>query len=311
MAAPKVREYNDLLAAAEELFHDAERSNLIRYWQLGEIVVEFTNNLKRNKYKDKTIQTLAEDLQNRGVMSQVKEAARQLYWAKSVCSTYTREQLEAMARVGFTVYHAKILLSLEEEQRVTIEAKMLGRNGRVISGRELEQLIRTELKNEAKAALASIKTQEEEDEEAVAEAPVADKSGASTTAPAAVDTDLSDPDVAGSPAQEPADEPALPPEPNPDAPVMPARASRTGAPPREMPASPLRTLASIEKMSDKIIVEAPDALIVVRRVAQAGFDSDRAQQTYNEKLASMKSSLIDMRQVVDELIEVINESNPT
>lgn len=283
--------YDTLKAGVADKLSAIERNSLETLWHIGDSVDTFCKGVARNNYGAKTIQNLATDLQEMGYLSDIPDPTRFLYWAKAIRETYTVDSIRGMIDYGYTVFHAKLLLSLNPDQRKLIDKKMFKEDGTIISGNQLRELIKTELKAEIKDAAIEAVT------EAITarEAPTLDKQAG---APKAQSEDLF---VADAP--EPGKELETPkPDPKPEA----ATRSEPDTPPNA-----LKTLRSVEKAATKILAEIPSAFIVLRSMGQRGFDSDRAQQNYNAVVTEMKTSLADILEPIQELLREIEEQDVT
>jgi hypothetical protein len=293
-----VRTYETILDEAANLIRGAEAANLSRYWELGRLVSEFLLGSDRKKYGSKTVQSFASDIQARGILTEAQDPVRLLYWAKAVHESYKLEYIEQMCQVGFTVYHAKILLSLSPEERDQIQPRLLDKDGQVVSGRQLIQLVREEKRAETLAKIDQVR--EESRPEAVTAPEVRTVAADGTTPPARTVSYSSADDPTAADEQTPAGPPRREPERSGPTPAQPRQE-------REMPASPLKVLASTEKVATKLLAGIPDALIVVREVGQRGFDSDRAHQNYRTKLQEARTALSDLIAPIQELVQIMDE----
>jgi hypothetical protein len=139
---PVQRRYQSIVDKIFDLVRDAETQNLKRYYKIGKLVDDFTQEDRSKRYGDATVETLAADLQARGVLTEVKDPRRFLFWAKSLFVQYPEwETLEDLSKRGFTVTHAKLLTAVSEDIRDEVVGAMFV-DGKVLSSRALEELIR-------------------------------------------------------------------------------------------------------------------------------------------------------------------------
>jgi len=286
------RLYEDVLKETSELLKESESSSMVRYWKVGELVAEFCKGTDRSAYGAKTIQTLATDLQEHGVLSEYKDPTRFLYWSKSIHDTYKLPQLKDMCAVGYTVYHAKILLTLDVDSRKEVEKEMLTAGGKIMSGRQLQELIRTKFRQEAidnaNAALATIA-------EVVPPSRPALAVSESVAYSSAEDPDI--PESEGGPSASELKTPEKSPRP----------VDKTPKPSNDKtPAeSPLKVLNQLDKIIVKLLDNIPSAIIAVRTAGKTGFDSDKAAKNYATKLADAKAGLVSLQEPLTKLLEII------
>lgn len=271
--------YDQIKVEAANQLRAIELSSLDKYWKIGEVVEVFCRNASRNKYGERTIVTLATDLRELGLLEDVADPTRFLYWAKSIKEAYTKEALASMVDSGYTVYHAKLLLSLDPEQRAKIGDQIFEEDGTICSGAKLKSIVMSTLRADMRVAA----------EEAV-KAVTAEE----VKLPEKSETPVS-PDTPGNPEL-----PTPTPEPRAEA------AAHTESSPSaaDTPPNTLKTLRQVEKSATKILATIPDVFIAIRTVQQTGFDSERAQNNYNRTLAEMKTAL---RDILDPIQEVLRE----
>lgn len=148
---PSQRRYQTIVDKIFDLCRGAEQENMKRYYRIGEKVFEFLGKDEENeaeqaekrkkRYGDATVENLAEDLQSKGALTDIKDPKRFLYWACNLFGKYEWEQLEELTARGFTMTHAKLLMGVSPEIENEVKAEMLV-DGRVIGTRAMEDLIR-------------------------------------------------------------------------------------------------------------------------------------------------------------------------
>jgi len=258
--------YKALLDKFAATARGGEADNLKRYHGIGELFNEFTEGVPRNAYGERTVDQLAEDLSDRGLLVDIKDGKRFLYWAKSIYDDYSDvDDLMALAEHGFTVTHAKSLFVLSDGLRAKVMAKLAHEDGTIVSTRELDSIIKEEARDKAITKIAEVSSPKAETTSGFP--PVEGGEGP----------------VAGTPEEAKAPEAKKPEEK-----AKPANVER--AEPIAIP-HPLKTLASMEKLISRAITEVPDVLIVLKEMTKRGFDSDRAQKNFKEHVANLKSAL--------------------
>jgi hypothetical protein len=304
------RTYDDILNDATALIRESESDNLIRYWRFGALVAEFCKGADRAAYGDRTIQTLASDLQSRGILSEIKDPTRHLYWSKSIHDTYRLPELKALAKEGYTVYHAKIMLSLDPAERVAIETDLKDGDGKIVSGRKLQELVKEKYRQQVSDTLkAAVATPAEMLEQKL------DFSDKPAAPPATVGySSATDPDVPeseGGPTAEERErilaERAAKPS-KADKPAKLAKSEKTSSSKSDAPAeSPLKVLNQLDKVAVKLMASIPDAFIAIREAGKRGFDSDKAAANYATKLKDVRTALASLQEPIQKLLETIND----
>jgi hypothetical protein len=295
------RRYQAMLEKLTKQARAVEVNNLRRYHSMGLLFTEFVNGLDSKKYGSATVERLSQDLADSGVLNDVRDPTRFLYWSKNLSDCYPDfEDLEEMSRLGFTVSHAKHLFTLAPEIRQRVERQMV-RDGRMISTRELADLV-SELNTQIKL----------ENSQAAAEESRARREGTDDQEQPAETADTPAEQVAGAgdapaePAE--ADEPGNPELPTPEAGDRPEGVPATGAPTRERTIrSPLKVLRGIEKSMMQVHTGLADTFIVVRESAQIGFDSDTAHTKYVDQLRKVRTASQAMIEPVQELLRTLSE----
>lgn len=263
-----------------------DNANMERYHKIGEIFNDFCDGIERNSYGDNTVQKLADDLQVRGVLSDIVNPVRYLYWARGIYAfDPSYKKLAELSKRGFTVTHAKMIFSLDEKIRGKMLLAFLS-SDQVPSTRELEPQIR--LLNVSSAA---------QEVHALATDPT-------PAAPVAA------PDVAPAAASVPAAAPASTGMVDAPAPTdKPDAASKVGKVEREddTPVSPLKSLNMLEKLVSKVVIGIPDAFIAIRTAEKKGFDSDKAQKNYATLLSNLRSAVSATVEPLAELQKLLDE----
>ena len=293
-ALPKTdQDYINLIKSFKETDVAGEQENLRRYHSFGQLFVEYCNGLSSNKYGDRTVATLAEDLVENGVLRTIKDPQRFLYWAKALYNRYPDyKKLSKLATQGFTVSHAKLLLSARDEVLPLVENKMM-EAGMMVTVVELDNLIKSEDRKllgekAAEAAEPPVETGDEaEPEKAVPAAKEGDDDPGND--------ESGDPEDAGQPEAEAGE--ASPEE----KPEVEHRAAPTVAE-VDMP-SPLKTVNSLEKQLTRVVSELPDAFIVLREIGKRGFDSDRAHNKFKDAVANLNASIVQSIEPLQKLRE--------
>ena len=279
------KSYKALLDKFAATVRGHEVDNLKRYHSIGELFNTFTSGAERNAYGERTVDQLAEDLTERGLLGDIKDGKRFLYWAKSIYDDYSDvDDLIELAEHGFTVTHAKSLFVLDEEFRARVVARLANPDGSIISTRELDAVIKEEARDKAIEAVAKIATPEKKEEPSGF--PPAEGPGEGP--------------IAGTPVEEPKKAEKAKEESKKPASV--ARAEPTPIP------HPLKTLSSMEKLISRAITEVPDVLIVLKEMNKRGFDSDKAHKNFKEHVANLKAAL---QSVIEPLQILLNETKDT
>ena len=290
LSAPE-RRYDALVNRIVDHCRQVEGQNLLRYHKIGSFFADFLRGLDSNRYGEATVEKLAEDLSESGALADISDHRRFLYWAKNIFDWDPEgERLDELAKIGFTVTHAKRIFALPREIREYVEQRMIV-DGRVISSRDL-----IELSKQASAARIA-----EESAAAAREAADlrarADEEEATPPAPAVAAGDD------GVPAETTniADTPPLE---TPEGGTRPEGASSTGRPTiqERTIASPLKVLGGAEKLITKANSTLPDVFIVLRECERVAFDSDVAQRRYLDNLRQLDAAA---RSIIEPLQELV------
>lgn len=288
------RRYQALLDRITEEHRAVEETNLRRYHTIGSIFVEFLAGLDSNAYGDATTEKLAADLKERGVLGDIANPVRYLYWAKNLVDAYPDVQnLVKLGEMGFTISHAKYLFALDATLRPQVEAEMFNR-GRMISVVALRDLI-TE-KQQQRIAAAN-----EEARRALESRAQGTGTGEVIDARAPADTTVADT------TEEPPTETDQAEDGQPDvAPARPPGVPATGAPARERRVrDPMKKLGMLSKSLTQAAAVIPEVVMVVEDTAQNGFDSDTAFARYLDALRQVLAAHEAQRGALEALIERI------
>lgn len=303
------RRYNALIERIVDQCQAIENQNLQRYYLIGQHFSEFVQGLADGKkYGEATVEKLATDLKDRGVLEDIRDPTRFLYWAKNLHDEFPdRAKLETLAGMGFTVSHAKVLFAVKSPLRQEVEAVMI-EDGRMISTRALQDLVNA--KTQQRIADASKEAAEANRASRESGDPPPDAPTGAAIAGGQQAEEADDEDELEAESQEEGEESgeqAAAPEAA-QAAERPANVPATGAPPRERSISaPLKVLSDMEKALTSANSKVPDAFIVLRESAQIGFDSDRAADNYRQRLAGLKSVGQSIIEPLQELLAAIQQ----
>jgi hypothetical protein len=265
--------YDAILMRFQEAQQEVDASNMRRYHRIGELFDEFCGGLERQVYGDHTVQKLADDLQARGVLSDIAYPVRYLYWARTIYqfdTSYTK--IEQLVKRGFSVTHAKLVFSLEDKLRERI-ITMLLKSEQLPSTRELETQLRLEASSEAAKSVSELS----KEREAVTPPTPADK-------PVAEGSPQAKPQESSGKEEKSAREPSK----------KESKAATSGSkdsPATDAEAHPLKAIKGLEKIISKMVVAIPDGFIAVNTAEKRGFDSDKAQKNYATELSNLRSAV--------------------
>ena len=293
LSAPD-RRYSALVDRIATACQQVEGANLRRYHKIGSLFSEFVRGLDSRRYGSATVERLAEDLQERGILAEVTRPTRLLYWAKNISDAYEEAQLDALAERGFTVSHAKQLFALTPELRQEVEKRMIV-DGQVVATRNLALLV-TEanqklVSHASQEAATAAATERQSREEGT--------SGADTTEAEAPTAPQDQSEVPEGAQAEIADDAQAPVEANP-------RQQAPAAPRERTVSNPLKVIRDLEKYLTKVNLSIPDAFIVVRESGQIGFDSDVAHNRYITQLRNARVAANGLIEPLQELLNTIN-----
>lgn len=278
--------YDAVIMRFSELQQQVDQANLERYHKIGELFDEFCVGVERNAYGTNTVQHLADDLQTRGILSDISNPVRYLYWSRAIYQfdpSYGR--LRALAKLGFSVTHAKLVFSLTDEVRDRVLQALMS-SEQVPSTRELEAQLRLSASSEAAQAVEEL---------------------AKDTLPKAGDS------VAPTTQTVPAGEEPVIPAPATPKDEKPEKATKGAAEKKEpvksdAAAHPLKAIKALEKLVSKMLIAIPDGYIAVTTAEKEGFDSDKAQQNYTTELSNLKAAVDSAIKPLQELKKLLDDT---
>lgn len=267
--------YDGIIIRFAELQQQIDGANLTRYHKIGELFNEFCDGIERNVYGENTVQRLAEDLQMRGVMSDISNPVRYLYWARTIYQfDPSFDKLKELAKRGFSVTHAKLVFSLTDTVRDKVLQALLSADA-VPSTRELEAQLRITATSEAAQAVAELSK----------ESALGD-----TVAPTTQTVPAPTTPVIPAPAPAPAAD-----DDKPEKADKADKAERSDkgkdAVKTDAAAHPLKAIKALEKLVSRMVISIPDGFIAVTTAEKEGFDSDKAQKNYATEVANLKSAV--------------------
>jgi hypothetical protein len=242
-------------------------ANLKRYHSIGELFDEFCDGIERNLYGDSTVQRLADDLQAKGILSDIQNPVRYLYWSRAVYQfDPSFGRLKTLAARGFSVTHAKLIFSLTDTVRDKVLQALMS-SEQVPSTRELEQQLRLTASSEAALAVAEL---------AKEKIPEAGDTVAPTTQTAPAGT-----------------EPVIqaPSTPSDDKPPKTEKKDKSEPVKTDAAAHPLKAIKALEKLVSRMVIAIPDGFIAVTTAEKEGFDSDKAMKNYATEVSNLKSAV--------------------
>ena len=271
--------YESIINRFTQIQATIDSVNLKRYHEVGSIFNDFCEGAERNLYGDNTAQKLATDLQVRGILSDIKEPVRYLYWAKSIYNfDPTYEKLEELNKCGFSVSHAKMIFALPDALRdKTLKGYIA--SGVVPSTRE--ESTRLRLNNVDAASKDAIAIAQE-------------------TIPEVTGTVVTPPPASPAPAPDKAPEASKSEE-------KPAKEKKEKKDKSDEVVSPLKVINQLEKMVSKVVIAIPDAFIAIRQSEKAGFDSDKAQKNYTVMMSNLRSAINAAVEPIAELQKLLEE----
>jgi len=273
--------YKKLVDDLHNAFVVGEAANLIRYHRFGQLFSDFCRGLDTRVYGARTVETLVDDLRGTGLMANLADPKRFLYWAKNLYDTYPdKEKLKDLACQGFTMSHAKLLFAIEPELLQQVSEQMLGADGKILSTRELTNIIHGMTKDRAFEKLVEV----------VGETP----------APA-VNQTVEQASIPMPTAPAPTDEP----EGKPDKPSKDTKPSK--APKDDSgPINALKVIKGLSKSADKLLTSLADGFLAVKAADKTGFDSDKAQKNFKEQINNLHDSLSRMQEPIAELVKTLD-----
>lgn len=261
-----------------------EGMNLLRYHQVGRLFTEFLEGLTRGSFIGASVEQLGKDLQQNGVLTDIRDAPRMLYYAKSVYAAHPdAQQLIALAKQGFSLTHSKLLMGCPQTVQDAVLEKALV-NGRFIPTKQFMALITEESGSKVSPAEILMAIGREE--------------------PTPTDGGPRAPDVAV-PVDVRPDLPGNAPLPTPTPSPGPAAATTNTIEP-ERTVAPAKTLKTVNSLLDKLTVALPDVFILVKE-SRRGSDNIPAHDTYLATIADVSVAAKGVRSVLSELISAIDD----
>jgi hypothetical protein len=261
--------YDAVVDQAVSLIRTVETSALVTEWMLGGIVASFVEAQGTKKYGNKSIQTLADDLQAKGVLTDHRYPVRILYLAKQLHEKLTKEKLAAYVERGITRTHVRALLSLPDG---TVEDVMeqLFTDGKVVSTREAREIIEREA-TVAKAKEVEATVQAVKEEAKAEEAPMF----------------VASEEPEGS-------EPAKTPKAEKPKPSAAEPTTKVGA---------LKAIKDFDKSAEKTLSQVAAALEALHFASKKGFDSNRANKNFRTSVSNCTHLVTTLLKVLPELQE--------
>lgn len=295
--------YQAVVAEFDAAIKTAEVDHLSTIWKLGQLVNTFMRHADRGKYGDHSIQTLADDLRERGRDLGVQNLARYLYYAKQVADTYTLAQITEMVDLGYTRTHARMLLALKPEEREAVQAQMLDGRGRLVSTEATRQLILGVRRQTAGTSVESLGQEDDEEAETATSPEKADPKplvGGETYV-------ASEEGDGGQKETKPEDK-----KPEEKAPEKKKEEKPAAKPEKEkesyqIKGSPLKIVEKFDTKITRLTTDMADIFILVREVGKKGFDSDVVNTKYKQALMALNGDLKNLAQVIEKIRPVIDD----
>lgn len=126
------------------------------YHAVGNIVSNYVKTAEK-KYGSKLIQLMSEDLSNDPRLAGIQDVSRFLYWSKSFYERF--QDLDAvmeMASKGFTISHAKVLLSADLDQSYALVNKMFNEDGKIVPVAKLQLIAKEEKINQIQEKIVEV-----------------------------------------------------------------------------------------------------------------------------------------------------------
>ncbi len=278
-------------------------ANLLRYHRLGKVVSEFISALGSGRYgRGASMQQLADDLVGRGVLLDVLHPTRVLYYTAALFNMHpVEEDLTALADNGYTMSHARLVMSVSVDEAVQADFMKRARNdqGRFKSVRQLLDMLKPE---QAVVAMAEV---------------IEDDPSALTTPPATPSTDIpvvpagkvikakgakATPDMV--PPETAADTVVTP-----DTPALPtpvASGEHKAGAEKQYTYAVGKTLDATQKLLDKLMAQLPDAVITIREIGQIGSNKPSTLKAYHDKMREIRQAAfnaVEHLRAVEELID--------
>ncbi len=278
--------YQGYITQAVALTRHLEVSNLEWQWKVGEIFHSFLSDLDSKKIQGRSVDHFTADMLAQGVPLGESSA----YAARQIHLNYRFEVLPAMVSAGVTFGHLKVLGPLAPEVRQKVEKHMLGTDGKVISIRDLEGMIRDTkvltASTDAKKALAAPAPKGKDEPSA--------KARDTAKEVTFVDSSGDDEDT---------------PEADGNAPLAtPAKADHRTVSEKEFSASPLKAFKKLDKHLIAATASIADALIASNEGVKIGFNSDRARENFLEGLNGIIGTSQGLYDALGPLLKRLKES---
>lgn len=292
--------YFNTVKSMVELYRYAEVSNLRRLHDLGKLFSDFKTRAAREEDEDFTVDHLVADLRAAGAFPDIVHPRRMLYWGLSFYENYPDiATLEDLAARGFTATHVKQLLMTTAETRKVVEGKMFTAAGRIVSTRELVDIISQETKG---AVDARIELLEQDGIITVEPTAVPRAVAVPYVEPAGITYHAEEEDVVVD-ATPTADE-AIP-DAGPTATPVPVGANPSAAGEKVYTKAPSAVIKACGKTLTKVQNQMADLAIAVREFQQIGYNSDpqlkKVQGEFRELRADMQKTV----QLIDAMDKAI------
>jgi hypothetical protein len=281
--------YDAIISRFAEMQQTIDSANLERYHKIGELFDEFCDGVERNVYGGNTVQRLADDLQANGVLSDIQNPVRYLYWSRTVYQfDPSYGKLRELAKRGFSVTHAKLVFSLTDAVREKVLQALMS-SDQVPSTRELESQLRITASSEAAQAVAELAKEglptpaDPGDTLAPTTQTVPVDDTPSIPAPKAKETDKSE--------KAPKDQ----------------ASKKDDTPKSDAAAHPLKAIKALEKLVSKMIIAIPDGFIAVTTAEKEGFDSDKAQKNYTTEVSNLRAAVDSAVKPLQELKKLLDD----
>ena len=295
--------YDEVVTAIVEIYRTGQARAIQTLWVMGRKVDEFLTECEKktgSRYGSFGIDQLGDDLKRQDVSVTGRSS---LYHARKVFKTLSFDQIESLAKRGYSTHHVKALLPLSDEVRERVHADMINpKTNQVITVEELNAKIK-ELQTESakRAADRAINgpTPAEQIETEADDGPtktgeeIAQENGYTTDSGEATDSPSTDPE--GGDVGE-------------KAPVDPekAKAMARGAPDYSKP--PLPGVKKMIKALNNVLGAVSDAAVSLREVPKVGFDSKVAANNWLQAREELRACLIDTSKYLTEMRKLLEES---
>lgn len=259
--------YQDYLAKALSLNKELEKSRLMWYWKMGDLVIKFTESQTNHELGSRTLDHLVSDLAKQDCPIAVAKST--LYCARQIREHYQLGNLPDMVEHGFLVSHLKLMMPQEPEIEAAVAKRMVNPDGSVVTVRELKNII-DETKKEAIVADVNKSL---------------DKVQKDREAPKSVTYSSADEE----------DSEAL---------KTPEKGEHRSSKAKEFTVNPLKAFKTFDKHGIALLACLGDALLAGYEGTKVGFDSDRAQKNFKDGL---EGALGTAEQLLEPLQKFIKE----